>query len=87
MEITIINKSKSTKSKTLKLEDGLLSLTISEDEAISLIRSLASQVSMRSPDYERLERYSKEGILFTIFVTNFKKTKEQWELEFQLHKK
>lgn len=77
MKITIINKRLNKRPQTIKLKDGLISVNITEAEAIDLIHSLTGQIAKHDSNSNREESYSREGTLFTIWVSDFRKTREQ----------
>lgn len=71
MNIMILEKDKKdlAVSKTVELKDGLIFVTVTESEAISLIRSLSTQMDSGNPTSERLQSRTKEGYEFTISVS------------------
>ncbi len=74
MEVVIIDKRYNKKRKDVKLKDGTVFVQVSEKEAIDLIYSLSAQISGKNPNSQRLESYDKNGIYFSIAVTEFKET-------------
>jgi len=77
MKIHIVNKRNSKHPKDIKLEDGLIFIVVTEEEAISLIQSMSSQISYKDKDSGRIEFHSKEGIRFSIVVSDFRYTKQE----------
>jgi hypothetical protein len=83
MEILVVNKQSNKKSKEIKLDNGLIMVRVTEAEAVDLIRSLSTQISKRNANSERLESYDDKGTYFSIAVTTFRKTEEEYLAENQ----
>jgi len=77
MKITLIDKRHTKRPKTIKLSQGLIAVHVTEEEAVRLIQSLSGQIAKKDPNSEREESITEEGTYFSIFVTNFRKTREQ----------
>ena len=87
MNITIINKSRNKRSQSIKLKDGIISVNVTEEEAVKLINSLSEQIMKKNPNVGRDESFSKEGNLFTIWVSDFRKTRENHDLDIEIEKR
>jgi hypothetical protein len=83
MNITIINKSRNKRSQPIKLKDGLISVNVTEEEAVKLINSLSEQIMEKNPNVGSGESFSEEGTLFIIWVSDFRKTREHHEMDIE----
>lgn len=81
MEINIFTTNKANSSEIVKLNDGIVCVHVSEEEAISLIASLSSQIYFRSENIGRVESRTQDGTYFSISVSDFKYTKKEYHLK------
>ena len=81
MEINIYTTNKDDSSELVKLNDGIIFVHLSEEEAVSLIGSLSSQITLRSENIGRVESRTRDGNYFSIAVSDYKYTKEEYRLK------
>lgn len=81
MEINIYTTNKDDSSELVKLNDGIVFVHLSEEEALALIGSLSSQITLRSENIGRVESRTRDGNYFSIAVSDYKYTKEEYRLK------
>ena len=81
MEINIYTTNKSDSSEIVKLNNGIIFVHLSEEEAVTLIGSLSSQITMRNENIGRVESRTKDGTYFSVAVSDYKYTKEEYRLK------